>query len=100
MKTAALLGGLSLGLATACSSFSFTVPASGEGGYCTKGWDGVPCQAGLVCNTNHICQQPVSEGGDCVGDVCAAGLVCVVAEGASTTGVCVPCAWFGTCSGS
>jgi len=95
MRAAALLGGLALG----CSSFSFTLPPSGEGGYCNNAWAGVPCQAGLVCNTYNICQQPVPAGGECVGDVCEPELVCVVDPSSATaSGVCFPCAWVGTCN--
>jgi hypothetical protein len=85
MKAVALLGGLALG----CSSFSLTAPPSGEGGYCNKALDGVPCQAGLVCNTYHICQQPVPAGGQCVGNVCAPKLVCVLDDPPSGSGVCL-----------
>jgi hypothetical protein len=81
MKAVALLGGLALGC-----SFSFSLPPSGEGGYCNNAWDGVPCKAGLVCNTYDICQQPVPAGGECIGDVCEPDLVCVVDQAPSTTG--------------
>jgi hypothetical protein len=87
------------GLALGCS-VSFENPPNGEGGYCNKAWAGVPCQAGLVCNTFNICQQPVPAGGECLGDVCGPEFVCVVDDLPSTTasGVCLPCAWAGTCN--
>jgi hypothetical protein len=96
MKAAALLGGLALG----CSQASFAVPPSGQGGYCNNDWEGIPCQTGLVCNTYHLCQQPVAQGGDCVGDVCQPELVCVLDNPPAATGlgVCIPCAWVGTCN--
>ena len=87
------------GLALGCS-VSFTLPPSGEGGYCNNAWDGVPCKAGLVCNTYNTCQHPVPPGDECVGDVCEPKHACVVDDLPSTTasGVCLPCAWVGACN--
>lgn len=104
MKAAALLGCLALGSLLGClalgCSLNVTVPPSGEGGYCNDAWEGIACQAGLVCNTYHICQQPVPAGGECVGAVCGPDLVCVLDDSPSTTasGVCLPCALAGTCN--
>lgn len=95
MKAATLLGGLALGC-----SFSFTAPPNGEGRYCNNDWDGVPCKAGLVCNTYNICQKQVPAGGECLGGVCEPELTCVLDPPSTTgSGFCRPCAWVGTCNG-